>query len=189
MKPILFNTEMVKAILDGRKTQTRRPIKVDLGKADTDSKNKTYLRIPDEYGDFHDAIEFAKYQIGDVLYVSETFYKDELCTLYKASDYENVESYHGSDGNWHKVIWSPSIHMSKEAARIFLKVKNVKVERFNDINCIDAAKEGFTGYELTGCRLEKFENAWNSIYPDYPSSKNPWVFVYEFERCDKPMER
>lgn len=132
MKPILFNTEMVKAILDDRKTVTRRVVKK------LETHNLDFLGFivasgnKKEVGNAH----FSKnnfsqevippFEIDDILYVRETFHKDNLCTLYKASNYEDVDRYHGSDGFWHDVKWRPSIHMSREAARIFLKVTGVR---------------------------------------------------------------
>lgn len=150
-KPILFSTEMVRAILDDRKTMTRRVVKLDLGLADTDKNDKNYLMIPDEYGDFHSIENFRKYKAGDILWVRETwawlpswncdspacsccpdFYKGERGHfIYK----ENLPDWEGG--------WKPSIFMPKEAARIFLKVTaDSKFERIQDITEEEALKEG-----------------------------------------------
>lgn len=153
-KPILFNTEMVRAILDGNKTVTRRAIKLDLGLAGTDKLDSSYLYIPDEYGDYHDAKDLCRYQKGDCIYVRETFryvsigevtYEGECIweedvVQFKASEEEFDEKYRGYIGEYEK--WRPSIHMPKELARIFLKVSDVRVERLQDVTEEQAEKEG-----------------------------------------------
>lgn len=178
IKPILFSTEMVRAILAGRKTQTRRIVK---------------------------GIE-APYAVGDVLWVRETW-----CNLpvspgghlriggryyYKADPEQRPEGWRGS--------WKPSIHMPKKAARIFLLVKDVRIERLQDCGdgwCLDIENEGVKALQapILYTSDEKFHDAlraemkrlWDSTIkpvnvPQYGWEANPWVWVIEFERCDKP---
>lgn len=197
LKPILFNTEMVKAILDGRKTVTRRLIKPQpLGYFEV-SENPTYLY------DFEPSSKriYPRYQAGDILYVRETWcdWPDDTGHnyFYKATD-------DGVDGFLPK--WKPSIHMPKEAARIFLKVKDVRVERLQDITEKDACKEGFHAgctnvtsgpWGLDDCpeewtAKEEFSELWNSTINKedivkYGWDANPWVWVIEFQRVEKPM--
>lgn len=153
MKPILFSTPMVQAILDCRKTMTRRVVNLKKFDADTFVDNGKIYRheqlqgMPDGSGGFeieHEHVDItmfhSKYQVGDVLWVRETWQyyclgEQDSGFIYKASP----ELYH-----WKKesVIWKPSIFMPKEACRIFLRVTNVRVERLQDISEDDAQKEG-----------------------------------------------
>jgi len=162
MKPILFNTEMVKAILDGRKTQTRRVVKnithseVDLSFFDGDYATfqgaggcQNYAATPIR--------EYPQYKKGDILYVRETFtllntslaealdtvlfgepLDDSHNVIYKADCKEYGKEYQKD----YNVKWKPSIHMPKEYARIFLKVTNVRVEWLQDIEHEDVLSEG-----------------------------------------------
>lgn len=97
-KPIIFSTEMVKAIMDGRKTQTRRVVNLELGLADTDRNDTSYLKIPDIYGDYWDAKDLCRYQPGDVLWVRETWrigaWNEDMSTItvdYKADGFASSE--------------------------------------------------------------------------------------------------
>lgn len=190
-RPILFNTEMVQAILDGRKTCTRRAIKFSngmigrpVGKAG-DSSNPLGVMYPG-------GIKRPPYQPGDILYVRETWGEgyEKGTYIYKADDkLANLPEFKDSS----KLIYNPSIHMPKEAARIWLKVTDVRVERLQEITETQAQVEGCNSGLLTGpCTARgQFENLWNSTIkkPDadkYGWSANPWVWVIEFERCEKP---
>lgn len=73
MKGIIMNTEIVKATLDGRKTAMRRVVKLDLGLADIDEKDKNYFYVADKNGDYHHILEYSPYKVGDIIYVRETF--------------------------------------------------------------------------------------------------------------------
>lgn len=173
VKPILFNTEMVRAILDGRKTCTRRICKdaneytvPDMEFYDADKR--TYA-----VHNFADLEHTEKVSIGertcpicpgDILYVRETWCKELERYIYRA-DYSDTEKFY-QGGKEINMKWHPSIHMPKEAARIFLRVTNVRVERLQDITVEDALAEGMDKYIR-----------WDA---------NPWVWVIEFERCDKP---
>lgn len=208
IRPILFNTDMVRAILDGRKTTTRRALKYPF-----EVHPNGFITKPRG----HDRLcpYEPPYQQEDILYVRETWStkrsskcvgnKTEKCPynscenapgpclydeyIYKATD--NLES---SDVTWH-----PSIHMPKEAARIWLKVKDVRAERLSDMKLDDFLSEGVS------IRPEAFndpDNAymqarmgffhiWDSTIPKgqqdlYSWAVDPWVWVIEFERCSKP---
>lgn len=200
--PILFNTEMVKAILDGRKTVTRRVVKPKpQGYFEVNDGNPTYIYDTS----LGQGKIFPPYQIGDILYVRETwnhYNYDNLNTgehregyFYKASpelkstlpDY--VQLHWGEN-------WKPSIHMPKEAARIWLKVTDVRVERLQDISEREAEKEGFyddveycVGNTARGHFLELWDFTIKKSERDlYGWNANPWVWVIEFERCEKPKE-
>lgn len=195
--PILFNTEMVRAILDDRKTCTRRVIKYD--KADdvlNSPARKENPDIPDKQ--FIKYLVKMPYEVGDILYVRETWTdhyvpneigKPELQYCYKADGVDiKAECLPGENNRWY-----PSIHMPKEAARIWLKVTDVRVERLQDITEIQAQAEGCNSGLLTGpCNARgQFENLWNrtikkSDIDTYGWKANPWVWVIEFERCEKP---
>jgi len=135
MKPILFNTEMVRAILDGRKTVTRRVIDRDIVNNCDMEKDGTLLNYQNCHGDFINPVDLCRYKVNDILYVRETFWKGVNDYVYRA-DFIGDENYNDS------YVWSPSIHMPKEAARIFLKVTGVRVERLQDMTAADCHKEG-----------------------------------------------
>lgn len=184
MKPILFNTEMIKAILERKKTVTRRAIKLDLGLADTDRKDNSYLKIPDEYGDYHDAKDLCKYQVGDILYIRETWLKADDGYHYRADETSVSKKMRESYG----YKWKPSLHMPKDAARIFLKVTDVRVERVQDITEMQVVKEGFSSnFDMETDTFYPngyfFVKTWDNIYKDkgYGWGKNPFVWVIEFE--------
>lgn len=193
-RPILFNTEMVKAILEGRKTCTRRAIKFPsgmtgrpIGKAG-DSSNPLGVMYPG-------GIKRPPYQRGDILYVRETW-----CSAYDGEKYFYLADKLTNREerlllNYDNVKWHPSIHMPKEATRIWLKATDVRVERLQEITETQAQAEGCNSGLLTGpCTARgQFENLWNSTIkkPDadkYGWSANPWVWVIEFERCEKPRK-
>mgnify|MGYP001049550643 CR=1 FL=1 len=197
VKQILFNTEMVRAILDGRKTCTRRVIKPQpYGKCTyplgfvTDSTEKKEVGCfgfgVDECGG---SIQYAKpsYQPGDILYVRETW-KNAPNGYYYYEDWQKNDIADVTK-------WKPSIHMPKEAARIWLKVTNVRVERLQEITTNQIEQEGVeTEYPHVLNGEEKkyaFQNLWNSTIKKsdldrYGWDANPYVWVIEFERCEKP---
>ena len=218
--PILFNTEMVRAILDGRKSCIRRIVK---GYIPKDAQFGYTVFTPDGsiscrglfeitgrpgYGE-----KFFKlpYQPGDILYVRETWGRFECrncegdergncpkepqksvldktcgCYMYRATDEIS------GDAKWH-----PSIRMPKEAARIWLKVTDVRVEKLQEITTEDALKEGADRIIHVDGSLNEhairtcFLGMWNrpikkSDIDCYGWDANPWVWVIEFERCEKP---
>lgn len=185
-KPILFNTEMVQAILDGRKSMTRRVIKdKDItNNFDIDVDGSAYAYINPETGDSYPPTAIAKYQAGDILWVRETWSKDENGEYVYRANYGTTED-DSFPPSMYK--WKPSIHMPREAARIFLKVTNVKVERLQDIAEEDALKEGAKAYGPNNCSGTSariaFAELWDGVYNNW--RENPWVFVYEFERVSE----
>ena len=196
MKPILFNTEMVRAILDGRKTVTRRVIKPQPFYVNNSGrwvweipKNKT---IPNcctsvctasrEWWGYLLESQFP-YSVGDILYVRETWNSDWCDHAIYRADGGSAKS----AGYTKEPKWRPSIHMPKEAARIFLRVTGVRVERVQEITADGAEKEGFTGHVYP---QDFFAETWSEIYDPRGCgwNANPWVWVIEFERCERPEE-
>lgn len=237
IKPILFNTEMVRAILDGRKDATRRIVKGfipdDAVWGYTAFTPKGYISCRGTFADGYGE-KFFKLpcEPGDILYVRETFawcpcwdcgldiepgrcsnatakiYKEGEygCYMYRASCEDN--EYPSAD------TWHPSIHMPKEAARIWLKVKDVRVERLQEMKPVDVIKEGaypdcwdcLNTYGESGLQccygtkeqcsqcdevMMEWEKLWTSTIKKsdldrYGWDANPWVWVIEFERCEKP---
>lgn len=202
MKPILFNTEMVQAILDGRKTVTRRIIKPQpteyqiykLGYCIDGDKRDIGKYGFGEYECGGDILYVKPpYKIGDILYVRETYNKD-WCDhyIYKADGGSARTAGYATEPKW-----IPSIHMPKEAARIFLKVTEIKAERLRDMAIDDMLREGIdrTGIITNTGPIEyrvinRFEELWNSTIKkkEYAFASSPWVWVIEFERCEKPVE-
>ncbi|AAN56014.1 hypothetical protein HRJ35_16545 [Shewanella oneidensis MR-1] len=152
-RPIIFNTEMVRAILDGRKTQTRRPINPQ-PEPDTETSKGGYwfpchafqsmvhvedLQDPLWLGMASDACQICS--VGDQLWVRETF-QYGLCTK-SGFAYKATHNPSDLEEGWNEVIkWKPSIHMPRSAARIILEVTDIRVERLNDISEQDAKAEG-----------------------------------------------
>lgn len=199
-RPILFSTEMVRAILDNRKTQTRRVVKFtpDLGEQDawchkigTESFNKIV-------GDYRRYCPYG--QPGDVLWVRETFYKAPCESCDYGDDWEpctctDLPYYRAS---WNPKLpvyfkWKPSIFMPKWACRIKILITDVSVERLHDISGVDSMAEGvedcdikghddcFYGASLQGYKCS-FEQLWNSINgKTYSWESNPYVWVVKFE--------
>lgn len=214
MKPILFNTDMTKAVLDGRKTATRRvvkPIPPENARLELigDRRHAMDLSIEIPGPDDH-RIYTPPYLPGDILYVRETWTKDVHGKYYFRADFDSdyldpcetlsggyPEScaYHprcdGCERGPQRIQWHPSIHMPKKAARIFLRVSDVRVERLKAIgNCI---KEGIKpGTHATAHMNEideraAFAHLWDSIVKPADLSTfgwdaNPWVWAIEFER-------
>ena len=194
IKPILFNTEMVRAILDGRKTCTRRICKDanEYTVPDMDSYNadrRTYAVhnfVDKEHTEqLSTAERTCPICTGDILYVRETW-KEAPKGYYYYEDWQK-------DDIADVTKWKPSIHMPKEAARIWLKVTDVRVERLQEITEVQAKAEGCNSGLLIGACTARgqFEDLWNSTIkkPDlnrYGWSANPYVWIIEFERCEKP---
>lgn len=200
IKPILFNTEMVKAILEGRKTQTRRIIKPQPEWSECGMRWFTKGCWWREGWNPMDSLTPKEIPIkpGDILWVRETWDNVPVSPgghfrfvgryYYKADGDLRPDSWRG---NWH-----PSIHMPKEAARLFLRVKDVRGERLQHILACagEVAKEGIPYDDEWDCEASglRFKELWNStIKPadldKYGWEANPWVWVIEFERCEKPV--
>lgn len=204
IKPILFNAEMVRAILDGRKTCTRRLVKPQpdekhtflLGFVTDSTEKKDVGCFGFGIGEYGGYIQYAKppYQPGDILYVRETWSEgyEEGTYIYRASDkLADLPTFKESS----KLIYHPSIHMPKEAARIWLKVTDVRVERLQKITSVQICREGVeVEYPFVLNGEEKryaFSALWNSTIKKsdidrFGWNANPYVFVIEFERCEKP---
>lgn len=219
IRPILFNTEMVRAIIDGRKTCTRRIVRPPyfVDGDENDKRSLIVLRTAAKNSSLYRQIgqmpyPDAPYRMCDILYVRETWHKyikrigeGKNCHLAEFYGYKaNVLNSEDANEPWH-----PSIHMPKEAARIWIKVTDVRVERLKDMTNNDALKEGAEGvkcnhaglgvYGCTDCMntgwleppLLEFIGIWNSTIKKsdidrYGWDANPWVWVIEFERCEKP---
>lgn len=215
MKPILFNTEMVQAILEDRKTVTRRCVKHEIHVFEKNGETLVY--------DHRFLFDFAldayidsqvRYKKGDVLYVRETWgdYDGEASYyLYKADYTEGQKGFWFEKEHIHWVElpkWKPSIHMPKVAARIFLRVTDVKIERLQDIKYYEVFQEGIESVHLcnsyclankpcafkqslgTCCVIQAFKSLWNSTikkseFVKYGWDANPYVWVYEFEIISK----
>jgi hypothetical protein len=196
---------MVHAILDRRKTQTRRVIKdKDItNNFDIDVDGSVYAYIDQATGDSYPPTAIAKYQVGDILWVRETWSRDESGEYVYRTNYGTTE-----DDSFPPSMfkWKPSIHMPRDAARIFLKVTNVRVERLQDITEEDAIAEGVSWldeacYSNNGWTptlydpdsggspvfRDGFTALWDSINAKrgYSWDTNPWVWVYEFEKISK----
>jgi hypothetical protein len=178
MKPILFSTEMVNAILDGRKTQTRRIVKPQPKTIAHDSKN----RLPMAFWADNSKWIKPKYQVGDIIWVRETWSKKDGHYFYKAGHELLIDS--------EPLIkrWRPSIYMPREAARIFLRVTNVRVERLQEITEKDAKAEGVITNDAVkvSSYVYWFEMLWDDLNKKrgYGWETNPWVWVYELERVE-----
>lgn len=204
IKPILFNTEMVRAILDGRKNCTRRICK-DVNEytvPDMDFYNadrRTYAVHNFANREHSEQLSTAERACpicpGDILYVRETW-----CALpVNEAGHMRGHSiyYYRADGDlrpegW-RGKWRPSTQMPKEAARIWLKVTDVRVERLQEMWASDVSKEGifFTKPTTADGMLQAFADLWNSTIKKsdldrYGWNANPWVWAIEFERCEKP---
>jgi hypothetical protein len=190
-RPIIFSGEMVKAILDGRKTMTRRVVKPQPSGVNVDKleyKDTPGLKMTSARGGIIDFPENCPYGIpGDRLWVRETWWKDILFgRVYYRADYH--------DGEFK--AWKPSIHMPRKYSRITLEITNVRVERLQEITSADAIKEGcsvdrFTPgeykspwYDLTQpIAINNFSSLWDSLNgKKYPWSSNPWVWCLTFKR-------
>lgn len=188
-KPVLFRTPMVQAILEDRKTQTRRV------------NNHPYFSK-------EELLEHTlpKYQVGDVLWVRETFelVPVQVASIREADLITKMKFKYKADGEECFERWKPSIHMPREAARIFLKVTNVRLERLQDISESDAIAEGvelydtnlykdYSNFKLSGVSRAKvsFATLWDKINGQEETKNwlaDPFVWVYEFERVEKPKD-
>lgn len=224
--PILFSTEMVRAKLDGRKKMTRRTKGLEVINANPEEYRLTYkhknicrffsgeennpnpvekywifehisdgeeIEVKCPYGVVRDIKEKS-----DILWVRESFAAspfDDNVFVYKADAYEHINT-----PNKHK--WKPSIHMPKDACRIFLRVTDVRIERLQDISEQDAVDEGIKmDDEPTICYknymsdkwwysnpIDSFRSLWVSINGQKSWVDNPFVWVVSFERCERPAD-
>lgn len=228
LRPILFSTDMVRAILEGRKTQTRR---LNGLKYINEIPNAWFQVGIRETGRFWDSTKEAcpnplsiKYGFskvarpsnsesvyincpygkpGDFLWVREAwrltqpYGPEDYHFGYKSGDFSSWEASEKFDFSTPD-IWKPSIHMPFEAARIFLRIKSVRVERLQDITEIDAFAEGIQTLEPNEAYYDykkqagsyatargSFTSLWEKINGESSWNANPWVWVIEFERISK----
>ncbi|HAV4169384.1 TPA: hypothetical protein ACGIL0_003996, partial [Acinetobacter baumannii] len=199
VRPILFNSEMVRAILNGSKTQTRRIIK---------SKVQKKIDIAEHLGQFF-GLEDSKSQIssyfqkicpfgaiGDQLFVQET-YGTKIRSLggtphesfvYKA-DNPNEIAYYDCKGKGYPVRWKPSSRMPRKASRVLLEIVDIRVERLHEISDVDAKAEGFDKPKTDSTMQSNnshnpvlnFQKHWEAIKGKESWNENPWVWVIEFK--------
>ena len=181
-RPMLFNTEMVRAILEGWKTETRRRVRAEQAAAVLSSPARAGSKgIPDHQ--FIEVLCDAPCEVGDILWVRETWtVVPGGSYVYKAS----VEC----PGAW-RGTWRPSIHMPKEAARLFLRVTEVRAERLQEITPEGIRDEGTQGKHFQAPTRGAFADLWDGTVkpadrPIYGWAENPWVWVIRFERVDRP---
>ncbi len=230
--PILFNTEMVRAILAGRKTVTRRVVKPPVPKPCELRKmqegyhaGEWHLYCEDPLLDKPNKSPWGAqflppFQPGDILYVRETWTRLYWVDMEGCTHYDKLMYYYAADGapdiilrdvdgfaeEDQRIRWRPSIHMPKEAARLFLRVTDVRVQRLQDMTTDDAKAEGAeTDDWLENCEeasavglstwsLREYfgYHIWASTLNGRDANKrygweaNPWVWVICFERCEKP---
>lgn len=210
---MIFNGEMVRAILDGRKSQTRRIVKSDcMDIGEKDDGTLWPWREHDNGGDYWYPCPFG--EVGDRIWVRETWQAihdsvDEFGHVEERTYSPSIPK--EKDRYWHTVYaehfgdenredrgfpWRPAIHMPRWASRILLEITSVRVERLNDISQKDAQAEGM---ELTGWRptysdpdsggevwtpYDNFAELWQSLYGVGSWLSNPWVWVIEFRRIE-----
>ncbi|BEH73363.1 morphogenetic protein [Edwardsiella tarda] len=182
-RPIIFNDEMVRAILDGRKTMTRRPVKgvmPDNGlwlKKPTKTRSGITTHVMD--APKHGLCPFGS--IGDRLWVRETWARYNIDSRSHDMAYRATVPNDWPEGG----RWRPSIHMPRWASRITLEITDVRVERLHDITEGDARSEGVT---LSNPRIlshrDEFRQLWGDIYGCDGWRSNPWVWVIAFRRVD-----
>lgn len=187
-RPILFNGEMVRAILAEKKTQTRRLCKAPIFTGDVPPTEDYILIGHDTHiSQWIHADNFVFHE-GDRLWVRETFSTDDGKTFFYRADGETYNA---------GLPWTPSIHMKYGQHRMTLEVTAVRVERLQDISEEDARAEGIEetpfdcGVVIGGarrsfcCAYHSFEALWRSIYGDASWDANPWVWVYEFKITER----
>jgi hypothetical protein len=217
-RPILFSAPMVRAILEGRKTQTRRVVKPQppmgcryeingarshaLCVATGTFTDGRPIYVPPTPQSVDHRLPCPYGAPGDTLWVRETFFEEydpDTCKPYDPPRYAYRATYEGEepyqadgdgfpevnrDGTF-KSPWKPSIHMPREASRLTLCIKSVRVERLQEISEADAIAEGLspTVGEYTGPARSEFAALWDSISREsHPWASTPWVWVLEFER-------
>ncbi|WP_112198255.1 hypothetical protein [Rahnella sp. NRRL B-41462] len=186
-RPILFNAEMVKAILSGRKTQTRRVMKPQ---PSSGVRKSVLVKSGTEDGHGREHV-CPLGQPGDQLWVREAFAtlacgsyepeKPSLTGTYQEVRYLATDRLADCDADVRGYNWRPSIHMPRWASRIDLLITGVRVERLNDISNEDIRAEGAAQFGCTSHRVN-FQTLWESIYGEGSWDANPWVWVIEFKR-------
>jgi len=211
--PLLLKSEMVRAILEGRKTQTRCPIMPQPILIDSrtwewpypstfdEEKNKWILSKASWGKNIDPAncmINFCPWQVGDRLWVRETWRVDRLNESIKSNNLESGQwvQYKSDNDIWatYPGRWRPSIHMPRWASRITLEITNIRVERIQEISEEDAREEGlqqethtYWSETRTYWAQNSFKKFWDSIYAKkgYGWATNCWVWVREFRRINE----
>lgn len=208
---MIFNGEMVRAILDGRKTQTRRIMKnqpAEVG-PEAPARARNVGAGFQWYGDdgVSSVFDCPFGGVGDRIWVRETFqgplfdfdqmdayckdsapFENSQFCVYKA-DGKSAPEFFDADDNL-RCCWRPSIHMPRWASRILLEITDVRVERLNDISECDAKAEGApTECTLIGDKhYPGFRSLWKSIYGNDSWQASPWVWVIEFKRIQEAAQ-
>ena len=186
-RPILMSAEMVRALLAGRKTQTRRLVKLmDTGR----------VKLPGSHRNWHledpNVVKACPYGLpGDRLWVKETFLQRNSTTIYRADLYLFEAA--GISLNFN---WKPSIFMPRKASRLTLEIKTLRVERLQDISEADAKAEGI---QCPGCQsgehiactdlVKAYRKLWESLNGTDSWKANPWVWVIEFQLLNKESKK
>ncbi|MEX0083534.1 hypothetical protein AB2T90_13975 [Clostridium butyricum] len=201
IKPILFNTQMVQAILDGRKTTTRRIVKGNINDLDligtgssrcNDTFDTTLFGKLDKEkvwnSDVKERVK-APYMPGDILYVRETWFEGDILDSNEDIVERNIVLYRTDDLEKHdieEIKWRPSIHMPKKLARIFLKVTGVTVEKLQDITIDGCLDEGVSKKIRTqmGYAVEESEESFNLIQAK-DTFRKIWSSTLKKDQCEK----
>jgi len=148
----------------------------------------------DKYGDRHKVTDYARYHVGEVVYIKEAWATDSMfdnmsfkqiletkvATIpiwYKDNDFQE-ENLNTTQGRWRTPRFMPEY-----AARYFIKIKDVRAERLDDITYGDCMAEGLDMSDVDyrpGWDVSKYKLLWDSINKEYPFESDPWVFRYEF---------
>lgn len=208
--PILFRPELVRKILDGKKTQTRRPVRgvptcIHLGKwimdwglsgVYGDADGRFWLDVQTDVDDCsHTEIKCPFGTVGDVLWVRETWQRLSNGDPESEKTWEGVRDdvfYLADESDFRNKPmsgrWRPSIHMPRWACRLFLEITGVRVERIQDISHRDALAEGvdYDVSEVRGAPIRRFHSAWNKVYPG-SWDRNDWVWVVSFKKNEAPQ--
>lgn len=193
--PMIFNTDMVSALVNGRKTVTRRPLKMPEGWELKDSKLSkissshpkkgkwgALIRRETFRGQYQHDIVPAPCFVGDLIYVRETFRLFERSDECVCSDYcscpPSGTPIYFADVEDGESVWKPSIHMPRKASRLTLKVTDLRIEKAQEITTKEAMMEGISHHSMS-CPKAEFGQLWNEIYGNW--TDNPYVWVIEFE--------
>ncbi len=199
---MIFNGEMVRAILDGRKTQTRRPLKwkqtrfTEIGERE-DGSRWPWSEDAERVCDFWHPCPFGA--VGDRIWVRETWAEAGAgapdLKLYRANYPDHVPTHYENVPKAEDVRWTPSIHMPRWASRLTLEITGVRVERLRSISQADAIAEGAPpshpsidavsrDYGYPDFSRSWYGQTWQSIYGEESWNANPWVWVIEFKRVE-----
>ncbi|WP_219583953.1 hypothetical protein [Vibrio parahaemolyticus] len=201
--PMIFNTEMVKALLSGCKTVTRRPVN-QFGEFNfvVESAQTKECYVTDENNPHQKWLKYP-INIDDLIYVRETF-QGPLFDADKESDYLNDRDkykhhshcvyaatdpkpcFFDVDADSTVSRWRPSIHMPRWASRLTLKVTGVRIEQVQEITVDQAIKEGISHHSMN-CPKAEFGQLWNELYGNW--TENPYVWVIEFEVIHKNVDQ